>query len=97
MSYKGHIDKDYEKISRWPPAVEIDEQYIFLHSISHILMKEFAIQSGYEDASISERIYSSENMRGILIYTTSSGDGSLGGFSSSGGLGLKKRLLNLEQ
>ena len=71
--------KDYEKISRWPPAVEIDEQYIFLHSMSHILMKEFAIQSGYEDASISERIYSSENMHGILIYTTSSGDGSLGG------------------
>ena len=26
--------KDYEKISRWPPAVEIDEQYIFLHSMS---------------------------------------------------------------
>ena len=71
--------KIWEKESRWPSAVNIDPQYILLHSISHILIKELALQSGYNEASMSERIYSSENMCGLLIYTTSSGDGSLGG------------------
>lgn len=69
----------WEKESGWPRTANIDKQYILLHSFSHILIKEIAQLSGYSEASISERIYSSKNMCGILIYTTSSGDGSLGG------------------
>ena len=71
--------KKWEKLTQWPSTMEIDRQYIFLHSLSHLLIKELSLLSGYSEASISERIYSSENMCGILIYTTSSGDGSLGG------------------
>ena len=70
---------DWENLTKWPSSNEIDSQFIFLHSISHLLIKELALASGYNEASISERIYSSEHMRGILIYTTSAGDGSLGG------------------
>lgn len=69
----------WEKESGWPRVANIDKQYVLLHSFSHILIKEFAQLSGYSEASISERIYSSKNMCGVLIYTTSSGDGSLGG------------------
>jgi len=68
-----------EELTEWPSNIEISSQYIFLHSLSHLLIKEFALRSGYSEASISERIYSSNDMCGILIYTTSSGDGSLGG------------------
>ena len=71
--------KEWEEVQNWPSDSGVDRQYILLHSLSHILIKEFAIQSGYEEASISERIYSSESMCGILFYTTSSGEGSLGG------------------
>ena len=71
--------KEWEELTEWPSNIEISSQYIFLHSLSHLLIKEFALRSGYSEASISERIYSSDDMCGILIYTTSSGDGSLGG------------------
>lgn len=71
--------RDWEEVSNWPSNAVIDPQFILLHSISHLLIKEIAIESGYNEASISERIYSSEDMRGLLIYTTSAGDGSLGG------------------
>lgn len=60
-------------------------KYLLLHSFSHALIGEIAIYSGYNTASIRERIYigkdgHSSEMSGILIYT-SDGDseGSLGG------------------
>jgi hypothetical protein len=71
--------EDFEKQSDWPGDDFVNEKYIFLHSISHLLIKELAHDSGYDEASISERIYSSETMNGILIYTSSNGDGSMGG------------------
>ena len=71
--------EDYNLESGWPVEKFMDEKYIILHTISHILIKKLAPDSGFELASISERIYSSENMNGILIYTTSAGDGSFGG------------------
>lgn len=71
--------KKWEDQSGWPSGINVDSQYIFLHSLSHVLIKELALRSGYSEASISERIYSSKDMCGLLIYTTSSGDGSLGG------------------
>ena len=74
---KNH--EDWVEVSNWASDSIIDPQFILIHSISHLLIKELALASGYNEASISERIYSSENMRGLLIYTTSAGDGSLGG------------------
>ena len=71
--------KEFEFNSNWPSDNHIDEKYIILHSIAHILIKKLAPESGFDLASIGERIYSSKTMNGILIYTTSSGDGSFGG------------------
>ena len=70
---------EWERLSEWASTTNIDRQYILLHSLSHVLIKELAESSGYNYASVSERIYSSKDMRGILIYTTTAGDGSLGG------------------
>lgn len=87
---------DWEFYSSWPSTVKIDRQFILLHSISHLIIKEIALESGYNEASISERIYSNDKMHGLLIYTTSVGDGSLGGLvrQSTNLLDIIKKALN---
>lgn len=57
---------------------------VLLHTFAHLLMNRLAYTSGYNVASIRERVYVSEGglseMTGILIYTSSSdSEGSLGG------------------
>lgn len=60
-------------------------KYVLLHSLSHLLIKEISNFAGYSTSSIRERIYSGENMSGILVYTSSpSSDGSLGGLVEQG-------------
>ena len=61
-------------------------RYWLLHTLSHVLLREMAMSSGYGAASISERIYAwrGQNGRppaaGLLLLTTSSdSDGTLGG------------------
>lgn len=59
-----------------------DKRKILIHSISHALLKATAKVSGYSLTSIKERLYVSEKMSGILIYTSSSdAEGTLGGLS----------------
>lgn len=71
----------------------INKRYLFLHTFSHILLKELAEDCGYSLSSLSEIIYcsadteidSNDEMNGILIYTTSSdSEGSLGGLVEKG-------------
>jgi len=66
-------------------------RYILLHSFSHALMRQFALECGYTAASIRERIYSSkpggntDSMAGVLIYTAAAdSEGTLGGLVSLG-------------
>lgn len=63
-------------------------QYVLLHSISHALMAEIALDCGYPASSLKERVYALSSSRtgsdidrcGILIYTASAGaQGTLGG------------------
>jgi len=67
----------------WP-----DLRYFLLHTLSHLLIREFALECGYAAASIRERIYSggrSEPMAGILLYTAApDAEGTLGGLVSLG-------------
>jgi len=54
--------------------------YVFLHTMSHLMIKGMGKSSGYPTSSFEERIYSGKEMAGILIFTSgSSRDGSLGG------------------
>jgi hypothetical protein len=73
----GDIDPD----SRFP-----DPRYWAIHTLSHLLIREAAMSSGYGSASLTERIYAwrrGEDRRpaaGLLITTTASdSDGTLGG------------------
>lgn len=58
-------------------------RYVLLHTLSHLLIRQLALDCGYSSTSLRERIYSSlgsEGMAGILVYTaTPDSDGSLGG------------------
>ncbi|GAB3688498.1 DUF1998 domain-containing protein [Spirosoma flavus] len=71
----------------------INKRYLFLHTLSHILLKGLAEDCGYSLSSLAEIIYCSTNaaigtdeeMNGILIYTTTSdAEGSLGGLVEKG-------------
>jgi hypothetical protein len=62
--------------------------YVLLHSISHALMAEIALDCGYPASSLKERVYALSSSRGandidrcgVLIYTASAGaQGTLGG------------------
>ncbi|MDH3663646.1 MAG: DUF1998 domain-containing protein [Alphaproteobacteria bacterium] len=65
--------------------------YVMVHSLSHALMSEIALECGYPASSLKERIYALRNPAdhlmfnrlGILIYTASTGaQGTLGGIVS---------------
>lgn len=70
-------------------ARQIDSEFLFIHTLSHLLIKELSFNCGYPTASIRERIYygeaEGENMCGMLIYTTGGdAEGTLGGLVRQG-------------
>jgi hypothetical protein len=88
MLLGGHIG--------WRHARQLDAakgypgaRYAMLHTFSHLLIRELALECGYNTASIRERIYSDSSstspMAGILIYTAAAdSDGTLGGLVELG-------------
>ncbi len=85
------INDSYEKsfIGRNHPRV-ISPKLILLHTISHLLITQLSFECGYSIASLSERLYCSEQsdgkqMAGILIYTANGdAEGTLGGLVRQG-------------
>ena len=64
-------------------------RYAMLHTLSHLLIRELALECGYNAASIRERIYADiegeQPQAGILIYTAAAdSDGTLGGLVDLG-------------
>ena len=63
-------------------------RYAMLHTFSHLLIRELALECGYNAASIRERIYAEpgdDPMAGILLYTAAAdSDGTLGGLVELG-------------
>lgn len=73
----GHIEHREDTI--------LTPKNIMLHTLSHFLIDELANVSGYNRASIRERLYLDEGQTGVLIYI-SAGDseGTLGGLVRMG-------------
>lgn len=70
-----------------PPSM----RYLLIHSFAHALMRQLAIECGYNAASLRERIYSKSPQddngpqAGVLIYTAApDSEGTLGGLVSLG-------------
>jgi hypothetical protein len=65
-------------------------RYALMHSFSHALMRQLALESGYSSASIRERVYCDAGtggapMAGLLLYTAApDSEGTLGGLVSQG-------------
>lgn len=63
---------------------------VLVHTLSHLLMTQFAVESGYSGTALRERLYvgdriSDDQTLGVLIYTATSGsDGTLGGLVRHG-------------
>jgi hypothetical protein len=59
---------------------EITPRLLLIHTLAHALIDQFALEAGYPAASLRERLYVSDEMAGLLIYTaTTDAAGSLGG------------------
>lgn len=54
-------------------------KFYLLHTFSHLIMKELEFSCGYPTASLRERLYYSDEMCGVLIYTADGAEGSMGG------------------
>jgi hypothetical protein len=64
-------------------------RYAMLHTFAHLLIRELALECGYNAASIRERVYASRDsaapMAGVLLYTAAAdSDGTLGGLVELG-------------
>lgn len=70
-------------------------KFILIHTISHILIKEFEFVVGYPATSLSERLFIDDNeMSGMLIYTIAGAEGSFGGLVSQGEVKKFKQIFN---
>lgn len=74
--------------ARSRPGFVVSAKYLFLHSLSHLLMKQLSFDCGYSIASLKERLYcgtAADGMFGLFIYTaTGDSEGTLGGLVRQG-------------
>ncbi len=71
------------------PVHPVAPREVLIHTLSHLLMKQLALECGYSGNSLRERLYiqgaPGEPFAGVLIYTASTAsDGTLGGLVSQG-------------
>ncbi|MGX9364517.1 DrmB family protein [Desulfoplanes sp. PS50] len=84
---KGHVG--WRNARRLDPGVGYPGiRYVMLHTLAHLLIRELALECGYNSASIRERIYAGTGdtpKAGILVYTAAAdSDGTLGGLVELG-------------
>jgi hypothetical protein len=88
---KGYSDWKKYKLSGYSGNSEwtdicAEPGFVWLHTLSHALIKALANFTGYSSASLRERVYLSRDGKngGILIYNTSPGeDGGMGGLTGT--------------
>lgn len=88
---KKHYKKLIERSSKNPDSFgvveELTPEFLFLHTMSHALIRQLSFECGYSSSALRERLYcsSKKGMFGILIYTAEGdSDGTLGGLVRQG-------------
>jgi len=94
--FKKRFDQPYSEIEG--ALKEEMEHYgapmfYLLHTFSHLILKELEFSCGYPTASLHERLYYSDRMCGVLIYTTDGSEGSMGGLVWQGQPRLIERII----
>lgn len=73
-------------------------RFVLLHTFSHLLMRQVALECGYSSSSIRERLYAGSTAKpaaGVLLSTAASdSEGTLGGLVALGSPRYLKRLLD---
>lgn len=65
------------------PDRQVTPRLLMIHTLAHALITQLALEVGYPAAALRERLYVSEEMAGVLIYTaTTDSAGSLGGITA---------------
>jgi hypothetical protein len=102
-----HIQRLRESFRQWafdrampPPRPDFPiARFTLIHTLSHLLMRQMALECGYSSASLRERLYlgtQSVPAAGVLISTAASdSEGTLGGLVSLGTKQHLQRLLGL--
>jgi len=93
----GRIDRLRDSVIAWrvqrglvPDRGLPSSRFLLLHSLSHALIHQVALECGYATASLAERVYSrapneGDPMAGVLIYTAApDSEGTLGGLVALG-------------
>ena len=92
VSLRMHrLDDQYQKVrqTRRLRYRSIDQRFVLLHTVSHLLMNRLTFECGYSSAALRERLYYSSDpdypMAGILIYTAAGdAEGTMGGLVRMG-------------
>lgn len=92
--YKCKLDDDdignflSDKLKQYGRA-----RFYLLHTFSHLIMKELEFSCGYPTTSLNERLYYSDKMCGVLIYTADGAEGSMGGLVWQGQKDLIQKII----
>lgn len=82
---RANIIKQHGLSSEWKShqieAARITPRKILIHSLAHLLIREFEYICGYPMSSLQERLYVDKTMNGFLISAYDGTDGYLGGLS----------------
>ena len=71
--------RKFERVGREPDR-EVSPRLLLIHTLAHVLIDQWSLECGYPAASLRERLFVSDRMAGLMIYTaTSDSAGSLGG------------------
>lgn len=78
----------YDRLNRYSLP-----KFYLLHTFSHLILKELEFSCGYPTASLKERLYFSDRMNGVLIYTADGSEGSMGGLVNQGRSDIIERII----
>ncbi|RFU42345.1 DUF1998 domain-containing protein [Actinomadura logoneensis] len=85
--HQMQLDERARQAGRTAPRSRVDARLVLVHTLAHALINEWSLDAGYPAAALRERLYVSDTMAGLLIYTaTSDSAGSLGGLVGQGEL-----------
>lgn len=83
-AHQRTLDQRAADASRVAPS-PATPRMVLLHTLAHVLINEWSLEAGYPAAALRERLYATDDMAGILVYTaTSDSAGSLGGLVAQG-------------
>jgi hypothetical protein len=83
--WKKYEDADMEQKTHWSEVTHKPE-FVWLHTLSHAIIRSLSAHTGYSAVSLRERVYMSRDGTngGILIYNTSPGeDSGMGGLAGT--------------